>query len=120
VWDRLLEQRGCAASIRRQAELPAGTRAWAFDLPRAGSARSCPKRFVSASVDEFADVYLAMASAERHAYEILQPGAPCHLFFDLDGPSGDGSEAMARHVAEEAASVLRDLVAARAPALLWS
>ena len=62
-------------SVRRQAELPPGRRAWAFDLPRASSSRSgAPKRYIAASVGEFVDVYIALAGWQRHAYEVLQPG----------------------------------------------
>ena len=78
-----------------------------------------PKRYLSASVAQFIDVYLAIGATQRHAYELLEHGRACHLYFDLVGHcDGSGAcETVADCVAEEAAGVLLDLVAARAPAL---
>ena len=121
LWDPLLSSRGCPPSSRRKAELQPGQRAWAYDLPRAhGLKAGAPKRYLSASVAQFEDIYLAIGAPNRHAYELLEHRRACHLFFDLDG-SCDGSgtcEKIANCIAEEAAGVLLDLVAARAPALL--
>ena len=121
VWDPLLASRGCPPSSRRKADVQPGKRAWAYDVPRARAMTTgAPKRYLSASVDEFIDVYLAIGAPQRHAYELLEHGRACHLYFDLDGHC-DGSGACAKVadcVAEEAAGVLLDLVAARAPALL--
>ena len=65
-------------------------------------------------------MYLSVDAAERHAYEVLGDQRGCCVYFDLDGCS-TGSIAcdeIARCVAEEAAGVLRDLIAARAPSLM--
>ena len=119
-WDELLMLRGLPRSRQRKADLPPERRGWAFDLPRrseCGSANA-PKRWVAAEVDAFVDVYMELGPQRRHAYELLEATRGCHLFFDLDGRS-DGTmncDEIAGCVAEEAAGVLRDLVAARAPA----
>ena len=52
------------------------------------------------------------------AYEVFEASRGCHLYFDLDGRSAGSisCESIACCVAEEATGVLRDLIAARAPA----
>ena len=89
LWDPLLSSRGCPPSSRRKAELQTGQRAWAYDVPRAhGLKAGAPKRYLSASVAQFVDVCLAIGAPKRHAYELLEHGRACHLYFDLDGSCG--------------------------------
>ena len=115
--------------------LQPGLRSWAYDLPqRAGASSGAPKRWLAAYAATFASIYAELWPASRG----------CHLYFDLDGRRGGASGSMAceppcplpsprdpvtcdrapeqpgedtaRCVAEEAAGVLRDLIAAQAPA----
>ena len=122
-------------SSPRKADLQPGLRSWAYDLPqRAGASSGAPKRWLAADAATFASIYAELWPASRG----------CHLYFDLDGRRGGASGSMAceppcplpsprdpvtcdrapeqpgedtaRCVAEEAAGVLRDLIAAQAPA----
>ena len=107
IWDALLKRHGCNPSIQRKAELPAGQRAWAYDVPRAkGATAGAPKRWLAASVDDLVDMYYKVREPERHAYEVLEPTRFCHLFFDLDGTcDGSGATAtIASRIADEAAA----------------
>ena len=126
---------GMPRSSPRKADLQPGLRSWAYDLPqRAGASSGAPKRWLAAYAATFASIYAELWPASRG----------CHLYFDLDGRRGGASGSMAceppcplpsprdpvtcdrapeqpgedtaRCVAEEAAGVLRDLIAAQAPA----
>ena len=132
-------------SSPRKADLQPGLRPWAYDLPqRAGASSGAPKRWLAADAATFASIYAELPPEERHAYEVLEASRGCHLYFDLDGRRGGASGSMAceppcplpsprdpvkcdrapeqpgedtaRCVAKEAAGVLRNLIAAQAPA----
>ena len=144
-WDPLLVRHGMPRSSPRKADLQPGLRSWAYDLPqRAGASSGAPKRWLAADAATFASIYAELPPEERHAYEVLEASRGCHLYFDLDGRRGGAPGSMAceppcprpspshpvtcdrapeqpgedtaRCVAEEAAGVLRDLIAAQAPA----
>ena len=135
---------GMPRSSPRKADLQPGLRSWAYDLPqRAGASSGAPKRWLAADAATFASIYAELPPEERHAYEVLEASRGCHLYFDLDGRRGGAPGSMAceppcprpspshpvtcdrapeqpgedtaRCVAEEAAGVLRDLIAAQAP-----
>jgi len=143
-WDPLLVRHGMPRSSPRKADLQPGLRSWAYDLPqRAGASSGAPKRWLAADAATFASIYAELPPEERHAYEVLEASRGCHLYFDLDGRRGGAPGSMAceppcprpspshpvtcdrapeqpgedtaRCVAEEAAGVLRDLIAAQAP-----
>ncbi|XP_022141220.1 DNA-directed primase/polymerase protein [Momordica charantia] len=42
------------------------------------------RRFLVSSYNEFWQRYKSMDSKFRHHYEVIQEGAPCHLYFDLE------------------------------------
>ncbi|KAG7014744.1 DNA-directed primase/polymerase protein [Cucurbita argyrosperma subsp. argyrosperma] len=42
------------------------------------------RRFLVSSYSEFWHRYKSMDSKFRHHYEVIQEGAPCHLYFDLE------------------------------------
>ena len=68
----------------------ASWRVWAFDLPGRQGDGAAPKRYISATVGDFAAVYAAQAAADRHVYEIIEARHPVWPYFDLeharDGP----------------------------------
>ncbi|EGF82076.1 hypothetical protein BATDEDRAFT_87146 [Batrachochytrium dendrobatidis JAM81] len=56
------------------------------------------RKYLVSSISDFWNRYRNMTRAERHYYELIETGAPCHLYFDIEytvslNPSLDGNAA---------------------------
>jgi hypothetical protein len=61
--------------------------------------KSGTRKFLISSYEEFWRRYLKVRDGERHYYEIIREGTPCHLYFDIEfcrvaNPTVDGVAAV--------------------------
>ncbi|CAK8671218.1 unnamed protein product [Clavelina lepadiformis] len=79
LWKLFYKQSDAIDYAKTQKHQHAFVFSFEIDNSRPGA-----RRYVVASLEEFWSYYIQMAQGKRHFYELIQSGALCHLYFDLE------------------------------------
>eukprot|EP00803_Ostreobium_quekettii_P005423 evm.model.scf_298.12 EVM.evm.TU.scf_298.12 scf_298:77793-83662(-) len=55
-----------------------------FSMEKVRKGKDSTRVFIATTYDEFWKRYQKLRPTERHHYEIIREGSPCHLYFDLE------------------------------------